>query len=175
METPALTALDKLTGPELLERIRAELTEFQGAVAHCVSAGRVAIDRAIRLGEFFEHAVHRYPGEYEDWLQANFPDVSTVTAWRFRNCFANRARLESEAPTLVDLKSAYVALGLLPPPEDKQEPPSERTPHLYSLRLVVAADKPLAQWPRMELIEFVQQTERVAQLREEAQRILGDS
>lgn len=175
METTALTPLQKLTGPELIARIRHVLGEFHEATSLCISAGRVAIDRAIALGELFESAVHRYPGDYEDWLRANFPEVSTVTAWRFRNCFTNRDRLEAEAPTLTDLKSAYVALGLLPPPEEKPAAPGDRTPHLYSLRLVVAADKPLAEWPRFELVEFVQQTERIAQLREEAQQILSAS
>ncbi len=173
METTHLATLDQLTGPELLSRIHAVLTDFQAAAEQCVSSGRVAIDRAIALGELFEYAVHRYPGEYEVWLKANFPQVSTMTAWRFRNCYVNRAKLEAGDPALVDLKGAYVALGLLPAPEEKKAGTTERTPHLYSLRLVVAADKPLTEWPKIELIEFVQQTDRIAELREEAQRILA--
>ncbi|MEQ1862233.1 MAG: hypothetical protein ABMA13_20135 [Chthoniobacteraceae bacterium] len=166
-------SLSTLGADELIARIEQKLVTFHQARDLALSAGRHTLDRAIDLGELFEEAAQRYPGNYEEWLENHFPTVSKTTAWRWRQLFADRDRLLDGEPDLHRIKDAYVKLGLLPPPAEP-DAARDREPGLYSFRLVVSAEKPIDTWSPLDLREFLDHTAKIAELREQAEARLKE-
>lgn len=160
-------SLSLITGDDLVARIRQKLETFEKSRALAVSACRHTVDRAIELGELFDEAAARFPGNYEEWCSAHFPGISKMTAWRFRQCWQQRDRILGD-PELATLKDAYVRLGLLPPPAPTDEAPP-REPSLYTIKLSIDEGKPIDTWSPLDLREFLDQTARIADLRAQAE------
>jgi len=170
--TAPVTSFTGLSSEALAGEIRLTLTNFVEARDLAVSAASHAVRRAITLGELFETAALRFPGNFTEWCETNFPDIGRMTVWRFRKVWRQRAQLMRDEPVPARLKDAYVALGMLPPPD--QEPGNaEGTRPLYTFRLVVSGDKPIADWPKIDLIEFVDKTKPLADLRDQAMERLA--
>lgn len=100
----------------LVSAIRAtyEQSVLQASLAR--GHGSNAIAAALDCGRLLTKAKAQLKhGEWIPWLEANTPEISQPTAWRYMQ-FANHAHVNDleDYPTL---RKAYIATGILPEPE----------------------------------------------------------
>lgn len=161
----AVAAAQDFAAQDLAGRLELAARLLDESSRAAIIAQKHTLKNAIRIGELCEAATVLFPGNYEEWLEAR--GIAKMTAWRWRKCWEHRARLLDDHPQLKTLTDAYVRLGLMPPPEPDDKPRlTERPP--YQFRLVIDHARPIGQWPRIELDDFVRQTARVAELRQQA-------
>ncbi len=133
------------------------------AVAKAVECGRLLIQQKESIGH----------GSWLEWIEFNLPDISEVTVRRYMRVakaageisdstqvIANQASDRSPVTDLSDaatLKQAYIALGILPAPEDKSDqPPDPNKPWVKFTRFLDGFrlwfnkrmdEDPLETWP----------------------------
>ena len=104
-------------------------------------------------------------GEFQSWLEANAGErgYRTLAKW-MKLAKVNLDALLAENPTLKGLQDAYVAAGVLPEPEPKQdtgEGEKERPP--FTLSFKTQYHHP-SEWNRDAARDFLYEFDRIAKL-----------
>jgi hypothetical protein len=110
-----------ITEQEDRELAREILSAYQSAEAHAVNAQnnvKNAVQEAIRCGTMLNSKKDVVPrGLWLEWLELYLPEVILGTAQRWMR-LARLANAHPELETTNSLRQAYVAVGILPDPEE---------------------------------------------------------
>lgn len=125
------------------------------AIRHAWNAGAVCL----KAKEVVPH------GEFQNWLEANAGErgYRTLAKW-MKLAKVNLDALLAENPTLKGLQDAYVAAGVLPEPEPKQEGgEGEKDKPPFVLSFKTQYRQP-SEWSRDAARDFIYEFERLAKL-----------
>jgi hypothetical protein len=160
-------ALRKLPHEQLKAKIHTIHAQLGGCVQIAVAANSAAIYHAVALGQVLAEAMHRYEGEFEEWLDSiverdaeGKPALSVTTARRYRTLYEKRFKIfpvDGSEPPPRNLVEAYIKAGILPEPQ-----PGEADPHAIKplFRLTFALPTvPPEDWPPAERRAFLTRTE----------------
>ena len=125
------------------------------AIRHAINAGHVAN----RAKEIIPH------GQFEAWLESQAGDrgIRTVQRW-MKLAKASRVTDLLANPNIKGLTDAYVATGILPPPEPKAESgegDKERPPFVLTFKSNYRLP---SEWHRDAARDFLYEFERLAKL-----------
>lgn len=105
---------------DLSAEINAAFHEARTTAAAATSSARQAVTRALECGRLLNLQKQSLPhGQWQPWLIRNCPEISVVTARRYKR-LAKRSH-DHSLETASGLRQAYLATGVLP------ESPRERT------------------------------------------------
>jgi hypothetical protein len=166
-------AIKTMTDSEIIADIARKVGPHE---AETMPLAVAAIERALissaQIGQLLEAIRDRHSGTSwpEVFAKLNLP-ISQSTADRYRQQWLNKDRVFfADAPTPLALTKAYRDAELLPQPEPAEK--SDLPPPPFRLTFSVL-DKPVEQWGREYVVDFLTRTERVEQLRKDAKEFIA--
>jgi hypothetical protein len=123
------------------------------AIRHAWNAGAVCL----KAKEIIQH------GEFQQWLEANAGErgIRTLQKW-MKLAKTNLDSLLENNPQLAGLKEAYVAAGVLPMPEAKEETgEKQQAPYTLSFKTKY---RHISEWDKSAALDFLYEFERIGRL-----------
>lgn len=150
------------------DRLFALLDAAEQARDQTIAAAKLAISRAITVGEFLLEVQELFAGEYEEWLEGYCAGrISRSTAYNYKKAVRYKQALGSEFPDFATLKKLYVAAGILPPPNGTS--PGSRAPApLFRLKYEINLPPDPAKWDAVVRRQFIAEAKPVAALLQKA-------
>jgi len=158
---------------EVINIILAKLPKHESEVMPAAMASiAMALKSSAQLGQLLEEIHNRHKGTSwpEVFAKLNL-GISQSTADRYRQQWINRDRVFfTEDQTPLALTNAYRHAELLPQPEPTVKP--DLPPPPFKLTFTIS-EKPVAEWGREYIIDFLTRTEKVEKLRVEAKAFIA--
>jgi hypothetical protein len=107
-----------------LGAVAKEIARLHGDI---LSAARMSLEKAIRIGELLTRVKASRKGKWLLWLKEHAP-FDQKTAWRYMHCYDNRGKLGN----VPNLTAAYEILALPDPQKPKRERRSKAVEQLVS-------------------------------------------
>jgi hypothetical protein len=157
---------------EVINLILGKLPRHETEVMPAAMASiALALKSSAQLGQLLEEIHNRHKGTSwtEVFTKLNL-GISQSTADRYRQQWINRNRVFfTEDHTPLVLTKAYQHAELLPQPEPTAKPDLPPPPFKLNFSF---SDKPVAEWGREYVVDFLTRTEKVEKLRTEAKAFI---
>jgi hypothetical protein len=133
-----------------------------------IASSKLALVRAVALGERLLTLQELFGGDFDDWLENYFGErVSRRSAFNYMKAVRYKDALGDECPDFATLKELYVAAGIMPAPESSA--PGSRAPQpLFRLKFECSVGGDPARWDPIVRRDFIRQAKPVADLLERA-------
>ena len=153
----------------ILEKIPRHESEVMPAAMASIA---LALKSSAQLGQLLEEIHNRHKGTSWPEVFAKLDlGISQSTADRYRQQWINRDRVFfTEDHTPLALTKAYQHAELLPQPEPSEKPQLPPPPFKLNFSF---SDKPVAEWGREYVVDFLTRTEKVEKLRVEAKDFIS--
>lgn len=131
-----------------------------------ISSAKLAISRAIAVGELLLERTEVFAGDFTEWLENYCGErLSRSTAYNYMKAVRYKDALGDDCPEFATLKELYVAAGILPPPSSGETGESRPAAPLFRLKLDVNGPPP-EQWEPIQRRDFLQKAQQVVDLYE---------
>lgn len=171
-----ITRLDPLTPAEraaaytaAAERAFALVQSAEEARDLTISHAKLAITRAIAIGEFLVEMAEVFSGDFDEWLEGHCAErISRATAYRYIKAVRYRAALGDECPEFATLKDLFIAAGILPAPSSGESSEQKPSPPIFRLRFEMNASGDPVEWEPVVRREFIAKARPIAELLQKA-------
>ena len=161
---PSLNIENCIDAETCASELRRCADEADRCVALAQAGAEIAIRHAWNAGQVCLKAKEILPhGEFQNWLEANAGErgYRTLVKW-MKLAKVNLDSLLAENPSLKGLQDAYVAAGVLPMPEEKQQTEQKDKPP-FSLSFKSKYNH-VSEWNKDAARDFLYEFDRIARL-----------
>jgi hypothetical protein len=175
-EGGTITKLDPLTPAEraaaytaAAARAFALVQSAEEARDLTISHAKLAITRAVAIGEFLIEMAEVFSGDFDEWLEGYCAErISRPTAYRYMKAVRYQHALGDDCPEFSTLKDLFIAAGILPAPTSGEGEGQKPSPPIFRLRFEINASGNPGEWEPVVRREFIAKAKPIAELLEKA-------